>query len=99
MGHLLVCEPGAHLDGATLYEAHATDDGSGTWAAPRRVTSATSFSLADPQGGWTTREPLTELRPGVLYAFYGWSDDDSWSANSVDFIAEDLAVLRPGELV
>jgi len=99
VGHLLVCEPDAHLDGATLYDTTASDDEYGTWGAPRAVTDATSFSLGDPESGWTTVEPLGELQPGVVYAFYGWSSDNSWSAMSVEFTTEDLAMLRPGELV
>ncbi|MFL5995530.1 MAG: hypothetical protein ACJ736_14680 [Streptomyces sp.] len=103
-GHLLgvmtVC--GHHIDGATLYVD--SDDVNkqltvGSWTAGRSLAPGlTTWTLDSPASGWTATRPLTPLTATTTYALYGWTKDDSWSANSVSFTLSDRDRLAPGEV-
>lgn len=112
-GHLVLvlalCE--AHLDGATIYRDRTKTDpvaddptiSAGSWemTAPNTVLRSTHVELdtVAPSQGWTPREPLEGLRPGVHYTAYGWTRDNSWSSGDVEFTIEQLARLRPGQVL
>ena len=96
VGYLEVCSE--HLDGATI---SGPDDGDvvGRWQSSVPVTHSASWSLADPQEGWTAVEQPSELEPGVTYRVQGWTLDGSFTASGVDFTAEDLAAIEPGQVL
>lgn len=95
VGYLRVCHD--HIDGATLY--HDEDDDLGSWSASEPVTGSATWSLSDPPPDWEVATPLGDLEEGREYSFYGWTDDDSWSAESVTFTLDDLAALRPHQVL
>lgn len=45
----------------------------------------------------TTKTTQRQLKPGVKYNLYGWTDDASSSATNATFTKEDLARLKPGQ--
>jgi hypothetical protein len=95
VGYLRVCED--RIDGATLY--HDEDDYLGTWSATSPVTDFASWSLAEPGDGWVTEVPLGRLTTNVEYSMYGWTEDNSRSAESVAFTLGALADLEPGQVL
>lgn len=95
VGYLQSCRN--HLDGATLYASE--DDDQGSWKSSSAVTGFARWSLTDPGEGWTTKTPLEQLQPGVKYHLYGWTSDNTWSANATTFTTEDLAGLKPGQVL
>lgn len=96
VGYLRVCQD--HLDGATVY-ADGKDDDLGSWKASPAVTGFARWSLTDPGEGWTAKTTLGELKPGVKYNLYGWTEDASSSAANATFTNEDLARLKPGQVL
>lgn len=86
-----------HVDGVTLHTDGAEDD-LGTWTASPAVTGAARWSLAAPGAPWTVRTPLAQLRAGVLYSLYGWTQDNSSSAGDVTFNLWNLTTLKPGQV-
>lgn len=95
VGYLQACRN--HLDGATLYASE--DDDQGSWKASPTVTGFARWSLTDPGEGWTAKTPLGQLQPGVKYHLYGWTSDSTSSADSTTFTTEDLAALKPGQVL
>jgi len=96
VGYLQVCQD--HLDGATVY-TDGKDDDQGSWKASPAVTGFARWSLTDPGEGWTTKTTLGQLKPGVKYNLYGRTEDASSSAANVTFTKEDLARLKPGQVL
>jgi len=96
VGYLQVCQD--HLDGATVY-TDGTDDDQGSWKASPAVTGFARWSMTDPREGWTTKTTLGQLKLGVKYNLYGRTEDASSSAASVTFTREDLARLKPGQVL
>ena len=100
VGYLQVCED--HIDGATLYSdsEHEGDDENkrGSWSAPRPVTKSATWTLSEPVP-WATDLPLAHLDSDVQYGLYGWAEDNSSSAGPVVFSLEDLASLKPGQVL
>ncbi|HEY0166116.1 MAG TPA: hypothetical protein VGB75_03645 [Jatrophihabitans sp.] len=98
VGHLRLCSH--YVDGASLYHDSGADaQDLGSWTPPQRVTDFTSWTLANPPDGWKTDPPLARLRPATEYTLYGWTSDDSSSAVGVTFTLEQLAKLRPGQVM
>ena len=96
VGYLQVCQD--HLDGAAVY-TDGKDDDQGSWKASPAVTGFARWSLTDPGEGWTVRTTRGQLKPGVKYNLYGWTEDASSSAANVTFTKEDLARLKPGQVL
>lgn len=96
VGYLQVCQD--HLDGATVY-TDGTDDDQGSWRASPAVTGFSRWSLTDPGEGWTTKTTLGQLKSGVKYNLYGRTEDASSSATNATFTKEDLARLKPGQVL
>jgi hypothetical protein len=96
VGYLQVCHD--HLDGATVY-TDGKDDDQGRWKASPAVTGFARWSLTDPGEGWTAKTALGQLKPGVKYNLYGWTEDSSSSASNVTFTKEDLVRLKPGQVL
>jgi len=94
VGIIQVCRD--RIDGATLYITE--DDKLGTWTSSPPATGTTSWPLATGGNGWTVGDPLVKLRPGLTYALYGWTNDNSSSAQAVEFTTADLERLRPGQV-
>ena len=72
----------------------------GEWGAPEPVTGMASVRLRDGAPGWTVfGDAAPVLTPGVTYELSGWEDSrEAVTALEVEFTAEDLAGLRPGEV-
>ena len=94
VGVIQVCRE--RIDGATLYRSD--NDKLGSWTSSPPATGTTTWPLAQGGNGWTVSDPLVKLRPGLTYALYGWTNDNSSSASVVEFSTDDLARLRPGEV-
>ncbi len=98
VAYVVMCE--GHIDGLTLY--HGDNDRSVTVAdvdAPAPVTTTAQVDLADPTDGWRVRTPLAALVDGTVYAMYGGSLDNSSSSAHVQFTTDQLAALRPGQVL
>jgi len=54
--------------------------------------------MTEPSGTWTATKPLGKLRPRTTYAMYGWTNDNSYAAEAVDFTLEELARMKPGQV-
>lgn len=98
IAYVQMCEGG--IDGLTVYEdtGHGTSRTMGEWDAPRRVGTSATVPLAAPPADWTVERPLTGLDPATSYHVYGWTNDNSGSANGPDFTLDDLAALEPGQV-
>ncbi|MCX4759812.1 hypothetical protein OG562_02165 [Streptomyces sp. NBC_01275] len=100
VGVLMVCHD--HLDGATLYTDTDTGDDTedvATWSHPKSLTGFTAWPLATGGGGWTIDRPMpATLERQRTYTLYGWTEDNSWSANEVTFTLAQLAALTPGRV-
>ncbi|MFE7889392.1 hypothetical protein [Streptomyces sp. NPDC057412] len=100
LGVMMVC--GHHIDGATLYVD--SDDvnkevTAGSWTAERPLAPGlATWALDSPSPGWAATRPLTPLTAKTTYALYGWTKDNSWSANSVSFTLSDRHRLTPGKV-
>ncbi|MFB6720411.1 hypothetical protein ACFCV3_09640 [Kribbella sp. NPDC056345] len=100
-----MCE--GHIDGATLYlpdpdvpEGQAPNDETfGRWVADPAVSGFSQFSLKDGGNGWQLDGRLKPRDPAKRYTIYGWTNDNSWSASHLEFSQDELAKLKPGELV
>ncbi|MFI9629445.1 hypothetical protein [Streptomyces sp. NPDC052042] len=98
LGVMMVC--GHRIDGATL---HVDGDDAnkqvtvGSWTADRPLTPGlATWPLDSPAAGWTTTRSLAPLTAKTTYALYGWTKDNSWSANSISFTLADRDRLTPG---
>jgi hypothetical protein len=96
VGYLLVCQD--HLDGVTVYMDSGAED-QDKWKASPTVTGFARWSMTDPVEGWTATKTLGQLKAGVKYNVYGWTDDASSSSTEVTFTKEDLARLKPGQVL
>ncbi|WP_329237940.1 hypothetical protein [Streptomyces canus] len=100
LGVMMVC--GHHIDGATLYVDSDDVDKQvtvGSWTAGRPLaTGLATWTLDSPAAGWTATRPLAPLTAKTTYTLYGWTKDDSWSANSVSFTLSDRDRLTPGKV-
>jgi hypothetical protein len=95
VGYLRVCHD--HIDGTTLY--HDDSEDLGSWSASEPVTDFARWSLADPAPEWRQEQPLVKLTVNTRYTLYGGTDDNSWSAEAVDFSLADLGRLEPGQVL
>lgn len=99
MGVMLVCHH--HIDVAILYVERGEpkdDEHVGRWTRTTALTGFATWPLDAGGHGWTAAEPVRTLAPGRVYTLYGATKDNSWSAASVSFTAEDLAALAPGRV-
>lgn len=56
------------------------------------------LDLTTGSTGWRVEILLKPLQPGTTSRIYGWTQDDSWSADGVEFSLEDLRQLQPGQI-
>ncbi|WP_234490129.1 hypothetical protein [Streptomyces sp. MBT33] len=100
LGVMMVC--GHHIDGATLYvdsEDVNKQVKVGSWTAARpRTSGLATWTLDAPAGGWTATKSLGPLTAKTTYVLYGWTKDNSWSADSVSFTLADRDRLTPGKV-
>ncbi|WP_405071096.1 hypothetical protein OG558_16770 [Kribbella sp. NBC_01510] len=89
-----MCE--GHIDGATLYRDDKT---LGKWEVSSPVTGFSQFTLDSGGNGWAVVGELEGRDPEQQYTIYGWSNDNSWSANHLDFSDRDLSGLKPGTVL
>lgn len=75
------------------------DDDQGSWKASPVVTGFARWPLTDLREGWTRKTTLGQLKRGVRYNLYGWTEDNSSSAANVTFTKEDLVRLKPGQVL
>jgi hypothetical protein len=94
VGFLQVCSE--HIDGATVYQTD--QDHLGTWTVKPAAKGFATWSFAVGGDGWTVTEPFATLKPGQTYHLYGWTKDNSSSADSVVFSPTDLAAMKPGQV-
>lgn len=104
VGYLAVCDE--HIDGATLYyedpSATSAEDSSvdaANWTAVTPITSFSTWSLIEPQEGWTATLPLSELQEDREYSLFGWTHDSSSSTGSVTFTGARLRGMTPGQVL
>ncbi|MCH0560670.1 hypothetical protein I3F55_28895 [Streptomyces sp. MUM 16J] len=100
LGVMMVC--GHQIDGATLSVASDDIDKQvtvGSWTADRPLTPGlATWTLDSPAAGWTATRSLAPLTAKATYALYGWTKDNSWSANSISFTLADRDRLTPGKV-
>ncbi|MEV7321259.1 hypothetical protein [Streptomyces sp. NPDC093970] len=100
LGVMMVC--GHQIDGATLYVD--SDDVNkevtvGSWTADRPLTPGlATWPLDTPAAGWTATRSLAPLTAKTTYELYGWTKDNSWSANGISFTLADRGRLTPGKV-
>ncbi|MPY38664.1 hypothetical protein FNH04_01415 [Streptomyces phyllanthi] len=99
LGVIVVCHD--HIDGATLY-TH-TDDGKektlARWSHADPVKGFTTWPLETGGQGWKVDRAMpTTLDRRRTYTLYGWTSDNSSSANHVSFTLAQLAGLKPGQV-
>ncbi|MGW4043463.1 hypothetical protein [Streptomyces sp. NPDC004721] len=100
LGVMMVC--GHQIDGATLYVD--SDDVNkqvtvGSWTADRPLAlGLATWTLDSPAAGWTATRSLAPLTAKTTYTLYGWTKDNSWSANSISFTLADRDTLTPGKV-
>jgi hypothetical protein len=96
-----------HLGGVTLYwpDHPAGSDSNhavvAQWKLPVAYSSPIRWPLLSPkpEGLTITKEP-SALTPGRTYRIYGWTHESPYySADGPEFKAQDLAQLRPGEVL
>jgi hypothetical protein len=103
VGLIQMCDH--HVDGATLYRSDVwTQDEVdhpilGRWESDTEVIDDARWSFAAASNGWVSLIDFEEPEAGGEYVLYGWTHDDSWSALSAHFTVDDLASLRPGEVI
>ena len=108
-GHLagIVAMCDHKIDGFSVYEFNEDiDEGDGDvvadWKSRRSIGSVFTWKVTesgDPQ--WVSSEPLDvkALKPDQEYAIYGWTTDNSWSADGPKFKPADLEELTPGTVL
>ncbi|MFD3455666.1 hypothetical protein ACFWVC_26260 [Streptomyces sp. NPDC058691] len=96
LGVMLVCHD--RIDGATLYSDEEEADYLGRWIRGKPAKGYTLWRLDTGGRGWTTDMPVAALEPRRTYSLYGWTRDNSWSTEHVDFTLEQLARLEPGQV-
>jgi hypothetical protein len=89
-----MCE--GHIDGATMYRE---DETFGKWEVSSPVTGFSQFDLDTGGNGWAVVGDLVGRDPKLRYTIYGWSKDNSRSANHLDFSEQELAELKPGTVL
>ncbi|MEU4094066.1 hypothetical protein [Streptomyces sp. NPDC026673] len=96
LGVMIVCE--GHIDGATLYDSDHPNapDHLGRWSRGKPAKGFTTWSLETGGRGWNPEVPTATLEPHRTYDLYGWTEDSSWSAASVEFTAAQVERLVPG---
>jgi hypothetical protein len=99
VGYLVVCEQ--YIDGATLYDTGGFNGGPtlGKWESKQPITDFVSWSLSNPDDGWTVEKALESLSDSRSYAIYGWRNDNEGTATHVSFRLSDLDRLQPGEVL
>ena len=98
IGYIQMC--GHHVDGATFYDTGGFNGKTkGSWSSAAPVTDFSKWSLADPIDGWTTSGSYVPPSGDHEYSLYGWTTDNSWSAEHVTFHLSDLAGLEPDEVL
>ncbi|KQY23327.1 hypothetical protein ASD16_12330 [Cellulomonas sp. Root485] len=98
VAYLQVCDQ--HLDSVLLYSPDVDGERGGEWTATTPVSDSAVLDLQDPGDGWTVRTALPDLLPGTSYSLHAWSSSrfSNVGAESVQFTADDLAALRPGDV-
>jgi hypothetical protein len=98
-----MCE--GHIDGATLYlpdpdpdRIPPQDKTMGSWEVASPVTGFSQFRLDAAGNGWRLVSTLEPRDPETRYSIYGWSKDNSWSANHLHFSERELVGLEPGSV-
>jgi hypothetical protein len=94
IGYLKVCSE--HIDGATVYQTD--DDHLGKWTVKPSATGFATWSFAYGGNGWTVSDAFVRLPPEQTYSLYGWTDDNTSSADAVDFTLAGLASMKPGQV-
>jgi hypothetical protein len=98
VGVMMVC--GHHIDGAKLYLDSDDADKQvtvGSWTAARPLKAGlATWTLDAPAAGWTATTSLKPLTARTTYTLFGWTEDNSWSSNSVSFALTDRDRLTPG---
>jgi hypothetical protein len=89
-----MCE--GHIDGATM---HRDDETFGRWEVSSPVTGFSQFDLETGGNGWAVADELVGRDSELRYTIYGWSNDNNWSATSVEFSNRDLAEQKPGSVL
>ncbi|MEV6272936.1 hypothetical protein AB0L64_37605 [Kribbella sp. NPDC051936] len=56
------------------------------------------LNIAKPSASWRAAGSAEALQPGIRYAAYGWTRDDSWFTGHVEFTLERLSTLTPGQV-
>jgi hypothetical protein len=91
------------MNGASLYwydDPNPTSPVLAKWTLPSGYTSPLQWSLVSPKPDEVTVvSGPAALMPGTVYSIYGWTGDHSYSAPGVQFTLEDIADLRPGEVL
>lgn len=95
MGVLQVCSK--HIDGVTIYQTD--NDHLGTWTVDPAATGFSTWSLVHGGSGWTVETPLAALKPGQTYDMYGWTKNNTSAADGPEFTPEQLAALKPGQVL
>lgn len=84
------------IDGVTLYlEENEVEVGS--WIATDPIQGAAQWQL-DATPDWDDSGEAVALIEGERYAMYGWTENNSASADHVTFTLADLQDLRPGQV-
>ncbi|MEU3186027.1 hypothetical protein ABZ707_17765 [Streptomyces sp. NPDC006923] len=101
LGVMVVCHD--HMDVAELYtdgdKPDAPSKTVGRWARTDPATGFTTWPLDEGGDGWTVeRSSSGALAPHRVYTLFGGTNDNSWSAASVDFTVGHLAALAPGQV-
>ena len=94
IGFLQVCSE--HIDGATVYQTDA--DHLGMWTIKPAANGFTTWSFANGGNGWKVSNPFVRLASGQSYTLYGWTEDSTSSADSVDFTLAELTKMKPGQV-
>ena len=103
IGLIQMCDH--HVDGATLYRSDGPpNDRSrrpilGRWESGDAVTDFARWSLASPSDGWTASTGYEDPHAGAEYAIYGWTHDNSWSAQHAHFTLAQVNTLQPGQVL
>ena len=98
IGYIQMC--GHHVDGATFYDTGGFNGKTkGSWASTAPVTDFARWSLESPTDGWTTSGSYVPPSGDHEYSLYGWTTDNSASAEHVTFHLSDVSGLAPGEVL
>lgn len=95
------------VDGATLYwgddpqGSDSRDARIGRWKFSRSTAGRSLSWPVDAEHSEDVQATVSikTMAPGRTYSLYGWTNDDSWSTDSVDFTLNDVRALRPGRVL